>query len=251
MCSGFSILVSNQVAVDQGEHSVIDYLATVYPRDYFQLVTEQRQNVSVAVPDAVLWLHQQVAVLAVQAVKAKPLFDLPSVDVLSSAPLPAVKCFQSTTTTSPRRRALSQLLEYPGPSIADFELLMDREDVDIGGADMFGYLALHKLASWNAVEHLEVLVKRLHSSALRVKCGPDMQTCSMSCKLGVTCSIRGDAHSTSIHKSIFRFSHHKDLSSASSIFHKQAWTIQMLIYKELKELHTFAEILVSARRSND
>lgn len=42
-------------------------------------------------------------------------------------------------------------------------------------------MALHKLASWNAVEHLEVLVKRLHSSALRVKCGPDMQTCLHCC----------------------------------------------------------------------
>ena len=64
------------------------------------------------------------------------------------------------TVPSVQRVALSKKIEYPGSVTAITALLADPE-IDPSGSDMFGYTALHKIASWNQPELLELLLPKL------------------------------------------------------------------------------------------
>jgi hypothetical protein len=62
--------------------------------------------------------------------------------------------------TLPPLPALSKFVEYPGDPLQLSALLEERR-LDPGGKDMLGYSALHKFASWDKVDLLELLCPHL------------------------------------------------------------------------------------------
>jgi hypothetical protein len=65
------------------------------------------------------------------------------------------------------RQALSKLVEYPGGGAEKLaSLLDDAVGVDPAGRDYMGLTALHKFASWDKPELLDVLLPRLDEDAV-------------------------------------------------------------------------------------
>ena len=62
-----------------------------------------------------------------------------------------------------RKVPLSKLVEYPGDPASVASLLASESDpcVDPGGRDMLGYTALHKFASWDKIDLIELLLPHL------------------------------------------------------------------------------------------
>ena len=74
-----------------------------------------------------------------------------------------------------RRTALSKLLEFPGDMEEFNRHLANPEEVNPAGCDAFGLTALHKLASWNKVTMMELLLPLLPDDMLDERC-PDGKT---------------------------------------------------------------------------
>jgi ankyrin repeat protein len=75
------------------------------------------------------------------------------------------------------RRALSKLVDFPGDLEAIKGHLANVAGVDPAGRDAYGLTALHKFASWNKTEFLELLIEQLDASVgeLDAQC-PDGKT---------------------------------------------------------------------------
>ena len=69
--------------------------------------------------------------------------------------------------------ALSQLVEYPGDPVLVASLLATGQEagVTIGGKDLLGYTALHKFASWDKVDLIELLLPHLTWEEVAVPAG--------------------------------------------------------------------------------
>ena len=85
----------------------------------------------------------------------------------STAPTPAATA-TATVTASVRPQALSKLMEAP-LNDEQFMQWLRRPELDINGADMYRWCAVHKLASWNKAACLEALLRdqRLSDPMLR------------------------------------------------------------------------------------
>ncbi|RHY18054.1 hypothetical protein DYB36_014391 [Aphanomyces astaci] len=59
------------------------------------------------------------------------------------------------------RTALSKLIDFPGDLDAITRHLADVEKVNPGGADAYGLTALHKFASWNKTDYIDLLLPHL------------------------------------------------------------------------------------------
>ncbi len=68
--------------------------------------------------------------------------------------------------TGDGRRALSKLIDFPGDKVKIAEYLDQPEKIDPNGKDAYGLTALHKFASWNKTEYIDLIVPKLSSSDL-------------------------------------------------------------------------------------
>jgi hypothetical protein len=80
--------------------------------------------------------------------------------------------------------ALSKFVEYPGDPL-QLASLLEEQKVDPGGKDMLGYSALHKFASWDKVDLLELLCPHLSPALILAPAGgksdPNHYTCLHLC----------------------------------------------------------------------
>ncbi|KAJ3135957.1 hypothetical protein HK100_002201 [Physocladia obscura] len=67
----------------------------------------------------------------------------------------------SSPTPIPRKKSISSHIEYPGDIFALKSMLSDPVSYDPLGNDLFGWSALHKFASWNKPDLLQILVDSL------------------------------------------------------------------------------------------
>jgi ankyrin repeat protein len=65
---------------------------------------------------------------------------------------------QSTTATTAKRVSISKMVEYPGDPEALQKMINDPEHYDINGKDFYGLSAIHKIASWNKSDLMEILL---------------------------------------------------------------------------------------------
>jgi ankyrin repeat protein len=65
---------------------------------------------------------------------------------------------QSTIVTTARRVSISKMVEYPGDPEALQKMTGDPEHYDINGKDFYGLSAIHKIASWNKSDLMEILL---------------------------------------------------------------------------------------------
>ncbi|KAG9402027.1 hypothetical protein AC1031_007723 [Aphanomyces cochlioides] len=68
------------------------------------------------------------------------------------------------------RKALSKLIDFPGDYDAIKRHLENPDGVNPGGADAYGLTALHKFASWNKTDYLELLLPHLSREELNARC---------------------------------------------------------------------------------
>jgi ankyrin repeat protein len=68
----------------------------------------------------------------------------------------------SATSSKRTQTPISKMMEYPGNPDLLATLLSDLDNYDINGKDMFGLAAIHKAASWNKEDLLELILS--HSS---------------------------------------------------------------------------------------
>eukprot|EP01031_Cornospumella_fuschlensis_P041401 gene41401-50517_t len=64
----------------------------------------------------------------------------------------------SKNNNKPLKTALSKLIEFPGDPDVIRSALLHKDTIDINGKDMFGLTALHKLAAWNKVDLINLLL---------------------------------------------------------------------------------------------
>lgn len=67
------------------------------------------------------------------------------------------------------RRALSKLIDFPG----DFEEIrryLESGEINPAGVDAYGLTALHKFASWNKTDYLDLLLPHLSAEQLEARC---------------------------------------------------------------------------------
>jgi ankyrin repeat protein len=65
---------------------------------------------------------------------------------------------QSTTATTAKKVSISKMIEYPGDPEALQKMINDPEHYDINGKDFYGLSAIHKVASWNKSDLMEILL---------------------------------------------------------------------------------------------
>lgn len=87
------------------------------------------------------------------------------------------------------RKVLSKLVDFPG-DVEEIRKYLADPNIDAGGKDAYGLTALHKFASWNKVELLEMLVPKLNEAELNAQ-DPDGKTalhwaCEMASVAAVT-----------------------------------------------------------------
>lgn len=73
-------------------------------------------------------------------------------------PHPAPPSQPAKAINKPLRVALSKQIEFPGDPDTIRSALLSKDKIDINGKDMFGLTALHKLAAWNKVDLMEILL---------------------------------------------------------------------------------------------
>eukprot|EP00948_MAST-09A_sp_MAST-9A-sp1_P003378 g3378.t1 len=87
--------------------------------------------------------------------------DSPAAGTTTSGKSKSTSSSTAMKSTGPRKIALSKLIEFPGDVEEVKKHLANIDGVAPGGKDAFGLPALHKFASWNKVELIEMLVPRL------------------------------------------------------------------------------------------
>ena len=100
-----------------------------------------------------------------------------------SSPLPSIPTVTIIPPTSspppsaprPVLRALSKLIEYPGDPDHLITLLAD-PTVDPMGKDMYGWTSLHKFASWDKTDLLDILLTSVNNIDINIR-GHDQFTC--------------------------------------------------------------------------
>eukprot|EP00040_Diaphanoeca_grandis_P019575 m.103402 g.103402 ORF g.103402 m.103402 type:complete len:184 (-) comp27495_c3_seq1:206-757(-) len=82
----------------------------------------------------------------------------------TTTPAPHTKTSPLTGSNSEKPcRSLSKLIEYPG-DIEKLKILLADDTIDAAGKDMFGFTALMKIASWDKVDQLDVLLSVLNET---------------------------------------------------------------------------------------
>ncbi|ETV99389.1 hypothetical protein H310_08096 [Aphanomyces invadans] len=74
------------------------------------------------------------------------------------------------TADADGRKALSKLIDFPGDLEAITRHVANVENVNPGGADSYGLTALHKFASWNKTDYIELILPALSPSELNAQC---------------------------------------------------------------------------------
>ncbi|KAI8616936.1 ankyrin repeat-containing domain protein [Chytriomyces sp. MP71] len=72
---------------------------------------------------------------------------------------------QPTSAQAPKRKAISSQIEFPATESHVSSLVADPAHFDPDGRDMYGFTALHKLASWNQVDILSLLLPHTDPNA--------------------------------------------------------------------------------------
>jgi ankyrin repeat protein len=67
------------------------------------------------------------------------------------------------------RRALSKLIDFPGNLEEITAHLNDAANIDPAGKDFYGLPALHKFASWNKTEYMNILIPKLTAEELSMQ----------------------------------------------------------------------------------
>ena len=70
--------------------------------------------------------------------------------------------------------------EYPGDE-EQIRQYLTRNDIDPAGKDMFGLAAIHKFASWNKINLIQLLISRLDDKEINVLGGQDKGTALHIC----------------------------------------------------------------------
>ena len=76
----------------------------------------------------------------------------------------------TATVPSDGRKALSKLVDFPGDLEEIKAHLQHPEAVNPAGKDSFGLTALHKFASWNKTEYIDLIIPCLSREDLETKC---------------------------------------------------------------------------------
>ena len=76
----------------------------------------------------------------------------------------------NATETSDGRRALSKLVDFPGDVDEIRKHLDNSGEIDPAGKDAYGLSAIHKFASWNKTELLDLLIPKLTKDELTATC---------------------------------------------------------------------------------
>jgi ankyrin repeat protein len=89
--------------------------------------------------------------------------------IFSNPQPPSVLPSSSNPTNSVKQRiAISKKIEYPG-NLQELSSMLNQPDLyDPAGKDMYGLAAIHKLASWNQVDCLELLLPLLSSEEVNI-----------------------------------------------------------------------------------
>ena len=67
------------------------------------------------------------------------------------------------------RKALSKLIDFPGDVEAIRKHLANKDAIDPAGNDAYGLAAIHKFASWNKVELLQMLLPNLTADEINAR----------------------------------------------------------------------------------
>lgn len=114
----------------------------------------------------VLLANNRIAKSPVVSIVEKHIFSFPSPAQLITV---TSSCNSSTRRDKPEikknKTPLSKMIEYPGdPALVTSLLKTDANpQIDPAGKDMLGYSALHKFASWDKIDLLEMLLPHLTS----------------------------------------------------------------------------------------
>ena len=84
-------------------------------------------------------------------------------------------CHSAASCSQPppsRKPALSKLVEYPGEP-GEVARLLAAGEVEPHGCDLFGLTALHKFASWDKVDLLDLLLPHLDAAQCNQQVGAD------------------------------------------------------------------------------
>ena len=73
------------------------------------------------------------------------------------------------------RTSLSKIIEFPGDLEQIKAHVLNKDKINPAGADAYGITALHKFASWNKTDYLDVLLPHLTAEEREMKC-PDGKT---------------------------------------------------------------------------
>lgn len=67
------------------------------------------------------------------------------------------------------RRALSKLIDFPG-DLEEIRRHLQSGEINPAGVDAYGLTALHKFASWNKTDYLDLLLPHLSAEQLEARC---------------------------------------------------------------------------------
>jgi ankyrin repeat protein len=193
--AGASILITDKwgrsasrVAWDQGETAT----SRLLPLSQDEKVQEDR-----TVHSEVISRQQQTLIQKefMEKLRSKPKsesFDIEVKHIFSSNDKTASSVSQSVPAkTTPvqaptvnqaniRKQSLSKLVEYPG-DVAKIQQWLNDPSIDPAGKDFYGLPALHKFASWDKVDLLDLLLPQLSSSDVNTQGGDDGSTALHSC----------------------------------------------------------------------
>jgi len=160
---------ASRVAWDQGETSTSRLLPLNQNQEEENRTVHQEFN-----------SRQQQLIIQkefMQKLRVKPIQSVEPVQVqhiYASPPQPVAKPITSTT------KSLSKLVEYPG-DIVMIQKWIDDPAIDPAGKDFYGIPALHKFASWDKVDLLELLLPKLSDSDVNSIGGEQGQLALHSC----------------------------------------------------------------------
>jgi ankyrin repeat protein len=186
---GASLLVTDKwgrtpldVSIDCGElHLVVVFeehlkdtaLCTEDQREEVRLRSlTYRQAIAVSTVDETA-MNSRATMLASSLLKECTSMKLRPVETKIQNIFTCEKTVEVAETPAPAinsRKILSKLVEFPGSLDEIRGYLDDTEHVDPAGKDAYGLTALHKFASWNKCEYLDLLIPHLSREDLLMKC---------------------------------------------------------------------------------
>jgi ankyrin repeat protein len=182
------------VAHDNGENSLVQVFQTYLEKQSIEL-----RNKVQAISDEYKKIKNDKPVIAeetkneqsklISAALGGALKGLKKVEVAEKTMFAKAEGGTTRTATPPSAPSLSRLIDFPGDK-EEIKKILNNPKIDAGGKDSYGLTALHKFASWNKVEFIELLLPYLSPQQINEQ-DPDGKTalhfaCEMASVAAVT-----------------------------------------------------------------